>query len=890
MARVPVVATWAALALCVAFLVPAAGAQPRQTGTLIVTVIDQSQLVVPGATVSVVGLDDGTRKSVVLPLKSNEKGVATFTGLPLGRYSVSGEFPGFEIGVIGELRLKRGENKQVLVLRLARVAEEVTVGRDPQTTASDRGSTFGTAMTREQIEALSDDPDEMARQLRDMAGTGATMRVDSFEGAELPQKSQIKAIHITRDSFAAENHTAGGMFIDIITQPGVRPLAGNARTSFYDSVLDGQNPLVPKKGPARTQSYGINIGGTLIKERSSFNLGINGSDSYRSPNLYAATLAGTRAENLNMRVPTDNLGINGSIDYALTRDQTLRLAFTRYVSSSRNLGVGAYDLPDRAYSTRNSNFTLRVQEAGPLGRRFFINTRFMTNWANTSASSAVEAPTVTVLDAFTGGGAQRAGGRRTRVYDLQSDLDYVRGRHSWRAGIALNGGTYRSDDTANYLGTYTFASLEAYEAGLPRTFTRRIGDALISYENWQAAVYLQNDIRVSKNLTLSPGVRVEAQTHVNDRNNIGPRFGITWAPFKGGKTTLRASAGRFYDWLNAGTHEQTLRVDGFHQQELNIVNPTYPEPGQLGVIPPTNRYLLDEGLQLASNTRLSAGIDQQFTKQARLSVVYAVTRADGVLVGENLNAPVDGVRPNPALANVIRSVSAGRSRSETLSSNLTISRSGPMMGPMTSTGPRLDWKRGLTLNVGYTLGKWENNVDGAFSVPASGSLASEWGPAANDARHRLTVGLTSAAVKNLTAMVYVYGSSGTPYTVRTGSDENGDLLFNDRPSGVGRNTERTAGQWNSFGMFSYTIGFGKKKLPGGTGITGISFGPGGASITQGTYAAMPRYRVSISLNVQNLTNRANYMGYSGIMTSPFFRKPTMVEGVRTMNMAVSLSF
>ena len=82
----------------------------------------------------------------------------------------------------------------------------MTVGRDPQTTASDRGSTFGTALTREQIEALSDDPDEMARQLQDMAGPGATMRVDSFEGAQLPPKAQIKAIHITRDTFAAENH------------------------------------------------------------------------------------------------------------------------------------------------------------------------------------------------------------------------------------------------------------------------------------------------------------------------------------------------------------------------------------------------------------------------------------------------------------------------------------------------------------------------------------------------------------------------------------------------------------------------------------------------------------------------------------------------------------
>ena len=82
-------------------------------------------------------------------------------------------------------------------------------------------------MTREQIDALSDDPDEMAQQLQDIAGGNAVIRVDSFEGGRLPPKSAIKAIHITRDAFAAENHYAGGLFIDIITQPGIGPLRTN---------------------------------------------------------------------------------------------------------------------------------------------------------------------------------------------------------------------------------------------------------------------------------------------------------------------------------------------------------------------------------------------------------------------------------------------------------------------------------------------------------------------------------------------------------------------------------------------------------------------------------------------------------------------------------------
>ena len=69
------------------------------------------------------------------------------------------------------------------------------------------------------------------------------------------------------------------------------------------------------------------------------------------------------------------------------------------------------------------------------------------------------------------------------------------------------------------------------------------------------------------------------QTHVGDDGNLGPRVGMTWAPFASGRTTLRGSAGIFYDWLATGTYEESLRVDGVRQQELNILNPSFPDPG-----------------------------------------------------------------------------------------------------------------------------------------------------------------------------------------------------------------------------------------------------------------------------------------------------------------------
>jgi len=147
------------------------------------------------------------------------------------------------------------------------------------------------------------------------------------------------------------------------------------------------------------------------------------------------------ADNLNLRTPTHNYFVGGTFNYAVTKDQTIRVGFNHNQGTQENLGVGGFNLADRAYSSFNHNTSIRVQEAGPVGRRFFINTRFTMNVSDSGAHSVLEAPTIIVNDQFTSGGAQVAGGRDTRTFSLLSDLDYVRGRNSWRAGVSLEGGT-----------------------------------------------------------------------------------------------------------------------------------------------------------------------------------------------------------------------------------------------------------------------------------------------------------------------------------------------------------------------------------------------------------------------------------------------------------------
>jgi hypothetical protein len=278
---------------------------------------------------------------------------------------------------------------------------------------------------------------------------------------------------------------------------------------------------------------------------------------------------------------------------------------------------------------------------------------------------------------------------------------------------------------------------------------------------------------------------------------------------------------------------------------------------------------------------------------------YSDMRGTNQFVGRNLNKPVNGVRPDPTFANIFEATSAGESRSKNLSTSVSVSlapmqptnSSGPMIMMMPgSTGPLFQWRRGLSLYMDYTISKQETNTDGAFAVPATGNLADEWGPSSFDTRHRASIGISTSAFRNLNGSLNVNANSAPPLTIRTGYDDNGDLIFNDRPAGVGRNSVRTVGRWSVDGFFSYNLSFGKKMVGGGAGgPVGIMIN-GSGTATAMTMPSQPRYRLNIGVNLQNLTNHATYGGYSGVITSPFFLKPTTVSGVRRVSFNLGLSF
>jgi hypothetical protein len=866
-----------ALALCASGV---AAAQAPKDATLRMTVVDQSGAVIPGARVTLQPVDPS---GPPVEISTDARGEAVFASLPPGRYAVRGDFPGFESRQIEDLRLRVGATRRELRLPIARHAEDVQVGQSGRDRALDpRSGAFASVLSRDQIDALPDDPDEMEAALKEMAGPGAVIRVDGFRGGKLPPKSQIRGIRFRRDSFAAENHGGGLVFVDITTNPGGGPLRGTADFTFRDESLNARNAFSPARSPEQQQNYGFTLNGTLVKDRTSFSLTSNGTNSYDSQTIFAAVPGSTVAD--AVRRPTDRTNFSARIDHALTKSHTLKATYQRSTADIDNLGVGDFNLQSRAYSRRTNEDLFRSTVSGPIGRKAFAETRFQARHQTLDSSSLTDAATIRVLDAFTSGGAQIGGGRITNDFELASDVDYATGRHAARFGFLLEGGRYRSDEVQNAGGTFTFSSLDAYLSGRPSTYTQRTGNPLVSYSDAQLGWYAQDDIRVARSLSVSLGLRQELQTHIDDRLNLAPRLGVTWSPFKSGSTTVRGGAGIFYDWYDAQTYEQTLRVDGTHQVDLAVINPGYPNPfigGSVAVLPP-GRIVQSPDLVQPTLARSNLAVEQALGKHARLIALYGYGRSRTVLRGHDINAPLaDGQRPDASSGTVTQVESTARSSTHMLHTGLNVN---------------LPWHRTF-LFMNYTLGRAMNEADSPFSLPADNqNLSAEWGPTPYDARHRASAMLNMNLWNGFKLATTVNASSGLPYNITTGFDDNHDTVSNDRPAGVSRNSARGEGRWDLGGRLSWGFGFGQRTDSGG-GTPAIFIrtigGPGGGDTPMGGFtggAEDKRWRVELYLAGTNLFNHVNPSGYSGVLTSPFFGQPTSAGAQRKLELGMRFGF
>jgi hypothetical protein len=190
--------------------------------------------------------------------------------------------------------------------------------------------------------------------------------------------------------------------------------------------------------------------------------------------------------------------------------------------------------------------------------------------------------------------------------------------------------------------------------------------------------------------------------------------------------------------------------------------------------------------------------------------------------------------------------------------------------------------------INYELASALNDADDPFSLPAdSRQPSAEWGPARNDVRHRVTASLHAGTWNGLKLDTRIVASSAPPYTITTGRDDNDDAVVNDRPAGVGRNSARGAWQRAIGTRLTWRRGFG----PPATGVSGFSSSSAGdVTLVVGPQGAVKRLTLILYVDAQNVFNQVNYINYSGVMTSPFFGRPTAAAASRQLQLGAQFVF
>ncbi len=823
--------------LLVAVLAIAFASSLRAQGTAVLKgqVTDNSGAVIPGATVSLTDPRGTTRTA-----QTDAMGAYTFAGLQPGRYTIRAASTGFgkferaiDVGTSAAQRFDIG-------LKVALEKQEVTVTADtgPSVSTEAANNAGAIVLRNEDLDSLSDDPDDLAADLQALAGpsagpNGGEIYVDGFSNGQLPPKSSIREVRINQNPFSAEYDRLGFGRIEILTKPGTDRFRGQVYFNDGDAIFNSRNPFVPNQPDFQSRQFGGNLSGPLGK-KASFFLDTERREIDDNAIINATVLDPTSLEPSLFReavvTPQRRTSITPRIDYQLTPKNTLVGRYSYMRSDQEDTGVGQFSLLSRAYGTLTTQQLLQLTETAMVSSRAVNETRFQFSRTGTNLNGSNSQPAINVLDAFNGGGAQV--GQASTVenrWELQNYTTMTAGAHGLKFGIRVRALTLADVSPQNFGGTFTFSggfapeldasnqvvldsqgnpvmtqitSIERYRrtlllqqlgyapaeirkfGGGASQFSIAAGNPAASLNQIDLAPFAQDDWRVRQNLTLSLGVRYETQTNIHDWRDIAPRIGFAWAPgAKGsqrGKTVLRGGFGMFYDRIAETLTLSALRFNGVNQEQYLVTNPDFfpvvPPVSQLQAIAaPQTIYRLASNLRAPYVIQSAIGIERQLPFNTTIASTFTWSRADHLLLTRNINAPLPGTYIPGQPDSGVRPYGPG---------NIYEYDSAGILHQkqwITNINSRLN--KNINFFGFYVLSKAMSNTDGVNTFPANPyDLTDEWGRSSLDVRHRFVLGGSLLTKYGFRFSPFVIVHSGQPFNITTGRDLNGDTVFSDRPA------------------------------------------------------------------------------------------------------------
>jgi hypothetical protein len=516
-------------------------------------------------------------------------------------------------------------------------------------------------------------------------------------------------------------------------------------------------------------------------------------------------------------------------------------------------------------------------------------------------------------------------GRYDTSYVFADTLTRASGRHFLKLG-----GEYRhfiNDNFAQGTGVFNFPSVAAFLAGTANAFNITLGDRSSVIDQRAVGLFAQDQIAVGDRLTLDLGLRYEWHVTPTERDNrfvvfdasrdalapvgvdrseiyaqnqnLEPRAGIAWQMSANGRTVLRAA------------YASTADEPGTTAVRETAGNPPFGVPlTATGLIPLIDAIETARPAGLAPATTApgfrnatlrswNVNLQRQFTRDMAVTVGYLGSRGRNLRISRNLNQPVDGVRPFPAL-----SLSSPILPGATLGDITQVESSGfsSYEGAFVSATKRLS--RGLQFDTSYTLSKSldTNSLNSSgFAVQNGYDIANEYGPSDFDARHRFVVSATyllpftgHALTRGWQIASIVQAQSGNPVNIVTSNASLNGVPNTVRPDLVGPiRIVGSVDQWFDPSAFAAVNGFGNL---GRNAVVGPGFRNTDLSLMKNERLGT-RGRLQFRVDVFDVFNTPNLGPPGNIVGSPAFGKisrtrlPTGEAGSsRQIQLAARVSF
>lgn len=429
------------------------------------------------------------------------------------------------------------------------------------------------------------------------------------------------------------------------------------------------------------------------------------------------------------------------------------------------------------------------------------------------------------------------------------------------------------------------------------------GNAEAGVSQTDLGVFVLDDWRLRPNFTLSLGLRYETQNNISSRFGLAPRVAFAWSPAAGAsgqsRTVVRGGFGVFYERFGETLTLQANRFNTSTQQFFIVQDPAlldfFPAVPPLATLasfatsPISRRIASDLREPYTLQTALS--LERQLPYDIAFSTTFINARSLHLLRSRNINAPIPGTfipgdpssgqRPFGNAGGIFLYESSGVQNLRQLIFNVS---------------GRLN--KDITLFGTYILSTTKNDTDGPNSFPAdSYDLSNEYGRSAFDFRHRFFAGGSIGIPWDIRLNPLVIMSSSRPFNITTGRDTNGDTAFTERPA-FADGSQGVDVVATPFGAFDLNPQPGQRLVPRNYGngpsffwvimrasrtfgfadIGGAKAAPGQGGAAAGGRPADKRYKLTLSVQIQNLFNRTNAAAPIGNLSSPLFGLSNSIGG------------